>query len=114
LSLATSKRHWTNAGRIVYPRPPHKFSIKDASRIIRKLEPSVEQLPFLLLCQIELSALVLRTFDLLLTYLNIFRLNPMAILEQWIEQLQSLLLVVGRISPDLEKNMRSILKSTFG
>lgn len=60
MSLATSKRHFTNAGRIVYNRTATPFHVRDVVRILRRLEPMGNEVLRMIEMQLEVSQLWLR------------------------------------------------------
>jgi hypothetical protein len=53
-------RHWTEAGKVIYKRDRHEFSVTDATRIIRNLDPMPIELPKIIPFAIEVKNLFVR------------------------------------------------------
>lgn len=58
-------RHWTSAGKVVYKRPRHEWSIQDLIRCTRNLDPMGPEVPYIVPYALEVSALLIRCLDTL-------------------------------------------------
>lgn len=108
------RSHTTFAGRIVYDRPKHEFSVADVSRVMRKIQIESIDPEKLLELVPSVFAFLLRVYRAALQNSTIAPWLPIRIVSQVGQFLLDLLADLAMFAGDLASALRGALRQIAG
>jgi len=111
------KRTYTEKGRVVYKRKKHKFSIKDAERIMASLKPRSADLSNWELILKYALELIQRAWKYITTIINIIKGHGISDLEEFFNAIMDYAWNIFNdtdTEQELNKRFREWVRSWFG